>query len=180
MSTLTILIRTKGRPTLQEAVDSAQGADRIVVLSDGAEISRLAGCELVEYPKRGNFGFPMLHDFLPLVSTTHVTVLDDDDYYYPGAIERIRAELDNDVVLFPVWQVPRGEDNTVMRLGTAEIKYGNVCFIGFVWNTSINSVVPRGLARGQDWLFMRGIMSRATSIMNCHGQEPIAYARSLP
>jgi glycosyltransferase involved in cell wall biosynthesis len=76
--TLSIIIATTGRPTLAAAVESATS-------------QMLPGDELVVvFDDSGDAGDTPRNRVIPMLRTTHISFLDDDDEYRPGALQVIR------------------------------------------------------------------------------------------
>lgn len=76
---LTIIVATAGRPSLIDAIASATA-------------QMLPGDELfVVFDRSGDAGDTPRNRLLDSATGTHITFLDDDDEYRPGALEGIRA-----------------------------------------------------------------------------------------
>ena len=127
MNETTVVIKTIGRDTLQNSVDSAlrEGFEPLVV-SDGAEVS-VSGCEVVKLGKNwGFYGGMAANVGAALAPTEFITFLDDDDVFNDGAGDVIRTKLKEnpevDVWLAGVrFQDPvtlRGSDGLVWHTGT--------------------------------------------------------------
>lgn len=119
MSSLTVVIATTGRETLERAYQSAlAAADDVIVVADG--------CPDVFAAVHVDLGCPGMvrNAAAPLVRTTHVGFLDDDDVLIPDVY---RANLDPhpaaDMVLHPMWHPELGP---IPRPGSDPIVHGNV------------------------------------------------------
>lgn len=96
--TLTVIIPTIGRPTLERTLDSVASqplldGDAVIVVGRGESIQAMAaryGYRFLECPPGGHGGAEERMKAIPLVTTTHIGFLDDDDVWVPGARETIR------------------------------------------------------------------------------------------
>ncbi len=119
--TLTIIVPTIGRPTLETTLQSIARqdllpGDRVIVALDTyqepprPDVSALVaryGFELLPVDGGVHFmGNPQLNAALATVTTDYVCALGDDDVYVDGAIERLRPKLDGRAVLFQFYAPP--------------------------------------------------------------------------
>lgn len=119
--TLTIIVPTIGRPTLETTLASiARQAllpgDRVVIALDTyqepprPDVAALAaryGFELLPVDGGRHFyGNPQLNAALATVTTDYVCALGDDDIFVDGAIARLRPKLTGRAVLFQFYAPP--------------------------------------------------------------------------
>jgi glycosyltransferase involved in cell wall biosynthesis len=71
MNTISVILATSGRETLQDAVDSVIGAHELHVIHDNSK----------------DFGNTVRNEWMSKCTGTHIAFLDDDDMYTPDAIE---------------------------------------------------------------------------------------------
>jgi glycosyltransferase involved in cell wall biosynthesis len=93
--TISVVIATLGRPTLQRAVDSARWADEIVVVYDAEELpARIPdGARAYACGPTNHWGAEQREYGIARASGTHVAFMDDDDVYIPGASPAIRRAV---------------------------------------------------------------------------------------
>lgn len=102
---LSVIIPTKGRKSLDAAIASCAGADQIVVVADEAagalkvEIEMVPGITLAAV-KGGDHGYTARTVGMQLATSSHLAFLDDDDVFAPGAIETMRSVESNVPVIF--------------------------------------------------------------------------------
>lgn len=75
MTTISVVIPTIGRPTLQRAIDSCAGADEILVLEN----------------QDGDNGYRARNTLMAQATGDVLAFCDDDDVFVPDAIDLIRA-----------------------------------------------------------------------------------------
>lgn len=81
---LSVIIPSVGRPTLDAATDSCSGADEIVVI----------------YDQTGDHGYTARTKGIAKATSTHLAFMDDDDVYLPGAIDVMRQHACDRPVIF--------------------------------------------------------------------------------
>lgn len=105
---LTITVPTIGRASLRRTLESiAVGGirpeDEVLVIGDGEwpEARRIINdfvdrfsLRYLETPPRKLWGHPQRNVGISLAKGTHLASIDDDDVYVPGAIDLIRAGID--------------------------------------------------------------------------------------
>jgi glycosyltransferase involved in cell wall biosynthesis len=150
--TFSVIIPTKGRPSLRHALVSA--ADQ---LEPGDEL-------LVICNDAGDFGDSARNSALQRAKGTHLVFLDDDDEYVPGALASMRlfalAHPDR-IGLFRM----RYWDGCCVWDDRGEFRYGNVSTQNFVipnvpgkigrWDSSSFLDVPGGDVQAGDWVFIK-------------------------
>ena len=98
MNKTTVVIKTFGRKTLKNAVESSRREGfTTLVISDGADINieELGDIEYVQLGKKwGYYGGMAANVGAALVKTEFITFLDDDDEFVPGAGDIIRKKLE--------------------------------------------------------------------------------------
>ena len=109
MIRLSVLIPTVGRPTLQRAIDSAAGADEI----------------LVDFNQDGDLGYAARTRMMEEASGTHLLFMDDDDVYAPGAIELLRSLAEDQPDRVHICQMRYGGAGGVLW-HTRIVKHGNI------------------------------------------------------
>jgi len=96
----TCVIKTLGRPTLENAIRSAKREKlKPLIISDGAPLSkkRCLGCNHVVLGKKwGFYGGMAANVAAALAKTPYITFLDDDDEFIEGAGDIIRNKINND------------------------------------------------------------------------------------
>ena len=102
----TVVIKTIGRPTLENAIRSAKREGfKPLVVSDGVEIpkKRSLGCKRVTLGRRwGFYGGMVANVAAAMISTPYITFLDDDDEFVKGAGDIIRSKI-NESPEIDVW-----------------------------------------------------------------------------
>ena len=97
MSNTTVVIKTIGRDSLKEAVQSAKREGfRTLIISDGFDIGEQAwgGDRFIKLGKHwGYYGGMAANVGAALAETEFITFLDDDDEFAPGAGDMIRNKL---------------------------------------------------------------------------------------
>jgi glycosyltransferase involved in cell wall biosynthesis len=123
---LSVVIPTLGRPSLERTLESCAAADEIVVVLDKARGGTLP-CEL---PPRtvlleGVYGVTGGHlgrtHGIAVASGTHLAFFDDDDVYAPGAIEVMRDAACDLPVIFRMDHYTHG-----ILWRSKDIYFGNV------------------------------------------------------
>ena len=96
----TCVIKTLGRPTLENAIRSAKREKlKPLIISDGVPLSkkRCLGCKHVVLGRNwGFYGGMAANVAAALVKTPYITFLDDDDEFIEGAGDIIREKINND------------------------------------------------------------------------------------
>jgi Glycosyl transferase family 2 len=111
---LSVIVPTVGRPTLgrtlRSVIPQLASSDELIVIADGPEaheaasgiVGRLNGrCRLYATDTRtGSWGNAQRDLGMTLATRTHLTFMDDDDVYAPGAFAAIRkaVTVDSDAV----------------------------------------------------------------------------------
>lgn len=105
---LSIIVPTTGRPTLYRTLSSIRAAevrdgDDVIVVADGRAcveavriISVFRGFFPIEYREhetRGPVGHPQRNVAMGIAKGTHLTFMDDDDVYVPGAFGVLRRAI---------------------------------------------------------------------------------------
>ncbi len=104
--TVTCIVPTVGRETLQAALDSCADADEVLVVVDRAKAGdwqpeRLAAnVRVLEVPQCDRGGHSSRNHAMPYATSTHLCFLDDDDVYLPGAIDLMRVHATDRPVIF--------------------------------------------------------------------------------
>jgi glycosyltransferase involved in cell wall biosynthesis len=104
--TLSIVIPTLGRPSLERALRSCADADEIVVVLDTARGCTELPCVLPSNAVfvSGSFGVTGGHagrqEGIQHASGTHLAFFDDDDVYVPGAVDLMRETACDVPVIF--------------------------------------------------------------------------------
>lgn len=98
---LSIIIPTPGRPTLDLAIASATHQ-----MGPGDEL-------LVVFDNSGDWGITPRNRALEAATGTHITFLDDDDVYLPGALDAIRQFAREHPGRIGIFQMNRGLYGTV-------------------------------------------------------------------
>ncbi len=92
--TISVIIPSVNRPTLDRAIRSARWADEIVVVFDAAEPPRHpAGCVVRATGPDGVWGGPQRNLGMQIATGTHFAFMDDDDVYTRDAGAAIRAAV---------------------------------------------------------------------------------------
>jgi len=108
---LSIVVATAGRPTLDRALASATRqmvpGDELVVVFDDS----------------GDAGDTPRNRVLGSLRGTHVTFLDDDDVYRPGALEAIRRFARANPGRVGIFRINRGEYGTVWQEDARELAH---------------------------------------------------------
>lgn len=92
---ISVLIKTIGRPTLQNAINSAirEGFNNIVVVSDGFEVN-VSNAIYVKLPKQwGNYGSVAANVGVAFCNNNYIMLLDDDDELSIGSGDIIRNKV---------------------------------------------------------------------------------------
>ena len=124
---LSIVIPTLGRASLKAALDSCKDADEIVVVLDTSRGTTELPCELppnaVLY--KGSFGVTGGHAGrlygIQKATGSHLAFFDDDDVYFPGAIEIMRTAAPDVPTIF---RMDHHELGVLWR--EPKIEFGNV------------------------------------------------------
>jgi GT2 family glycosyltransferase len=104
--TLSIVIPTLGRPSLERTLASCAGADEIIVALDRSRGATELPCKLPPNARsiEGHWGVTGGHAGrvagIELATGTHLGFMDDDDVYNPGAIELMREAACDRPVIF--------------------------------------------------------------------------------
>lgn len=122
---ISVIIPTVGRSSLQEALLSCETADEIVLVLDLAKFAGklpdLSGCVVVESVEGGDNGYTARTRGMQLATGTHLAFLDDDDVFTPGAIELMRAAACDRPVIFRMDHYAHG-----ILWRDREVRFGNV------------------------------------------------------
>lgn len=163
MSTLTVVIPTTGRDTLQRAIASAEAAaDEVLVVAD--RWTPPPWLDALEV----DCGAPGLarNAALPHVRTTHVGWLDDDDVLVPDTYRRVALEVHPaaDMVIHTMLHPELGP---IPRPGSL-IAHGNVG-ISLTMRTTIAQAEPFVAGppltfRGEDFELVRRLMDKGAAI----------------
>jgi len=123
---LSVVIPTLGRPTLEQTLASCAEADEIVVVLDTSRGGSLP-CQLPDNAifAEGSFGVTGGHagraHGIGLASGTHLAFFDDDDVYTPNAIHLMREAACNKPVIFRMDHYAHG-----ILWRDREVRFGNV------------------------------------------------------
>ena len=98
MSETTVIVKTIGRDTVNNAIKSAQAEGfPVLVVSDGADVPPDPSWRGVEYVRLGRkwgyYGGMAANVGAALAKTEFITFLDDDDEFAPGAGDVVRSKL---------------------------------------------------------------------------------------
>jgi hypothetical protein len=80
MASISVILATSGRETLQDAVDSVIGAHELHVIHDASK----------------DYGNTVRNEWMQKCTGTHIAFLDDDDVYTPDAIAAMEAMASSD------------------------------------------------------------------------------------
>lgn len=114
---ITVIVPTIGRPSLSQTLgsfaDDLRATDAVIVMDDGQHegASWLVQQYASLYPEpdwsyirassHGSWGHPLRNEAIDCyVETTHIWTIDDDDIAADGAIEAMRARMDDPWTLF--------------------------------------------------------------------------------
>jgi GT2 family glycosyltransferase len=165
--TLSIVIPTLGRSTLERALRSCADADEIVVVLDTARGATGLPCELPSNAVylEGEFGVTGGHAGraagIQVASGTHLAFFDDDDEYVPGAIALMRAAACDRPVIFRMDHYAHG-----ILWRDPEVRFGNVSTQMYVVPNTPDKLgtwephVPGIPEPGGDYTFMAGCVER--------------------
>ena len=95
MSDTTVIIKTIGRKSVDDAIASAtrEGFEALVV-NDGCEMPEPKGCRYIRLGRKwGYYGGMAANVGAALAETEFITFLDDDDEFAPGAGEVVRSKF---------------------------------------------------------------------------------------
>ena len=93
LASITVVIPTMNRPTLARTVQSAAGADEIVVVGDGV-LPATGDVRLQESPRstdRGSRAAELRNAGMRQATGDWIAFMDDDDVFTPRAVDTIRA-----------------------------------------------------------------------------------------
>lgn len=162
---ISVIVPTIGRSTLQRTLDSCAGADEVIVVVDEqAQVADLNGCAaaVAGTVRGGDHGYAARTLGMSLASGSHLAFLDDDDVYTENAIALFREAACEKPVIF---RMDHPRNGVFWR--TKEIRFGNVGTPMFlVPNVSekLGSWAPhhKGEARqpGGDFTFISGCCER--------------------
>lgn len=101
---ISVVIPTVGRASLARALESARGADEILVawdttVSQGSMPSHIDGATLIPV-RGGDHGYTGRTEAARAATGTHLAFLDDDDVYTPGAVDLMRTMACDHPVIF--------------------------------------------------------------------------------
>lgn len=142
--TLSVVIPTLGRPSLEATLASCAAADEIVVVLDTARGATELPCQLPSNAvfAQGEFGVTGGHagraHGIQMASGTHLAFMDDDDTYVPGAISLMRAAACDVPVVFRMDHYRHG-----VLWRNRQVEFGNV--------STQMYVVPNDPARLGTW-----------------------------
>ena len=112
--TLSIIVATAGRPTLQRALASIarqlEPGDEVFVLRDDSD-------DAGDTPRM---------DAMPRAGGTHLAFLDDDDVYAPDALERMRRFAREHPGRIGIFKMKHPAGTTHWRGGEPVLRYANV------------------------------------------------------
>jgi glycosyltransferase involved in cell wall biosynthesis len=165
--TLSVVIPTLGRPTLERALRSCADADEIVVVLDKARGATGLPCELPPNAVylEGEYGVTGGHAGraagIRVASGTHLAFFDDDDEYAPGAIGLMRAAATDVPVIFRMDHYAHG-----ILWRDRELRFGNVSTQMYVVPNDPHKLgtwephVPGIQEPGGDYTFIRQTVER--------------------
>ncbi len=125
--TLSIVIPTLGRDTLERTLDSCADADEVIVVLDMAGGETVIPCQTPSNVRTvaGHFGVRGGHagraHGVQYATGTHLAFMDDDDMYAPGAIDVMRDAACELPVIFRIDHYLHG-----VLWRTRDISFGNV------------------------------------------------------
>ena len=98
-ATISVVIPTMNRPTLARTVDSADGADEVIVVGDNLKpkVGQVRIHARARIPRREGRAAELRNIGMQAATQSWVAFMDDDDVFAPGAIEVIRGVV-SDVV----------------------------------------------------------------------------------
>jgi glycosyltransferase involved in cell wall biosynthesis len=112
--TLSIVVATAGRPTLQRTLASIapqlEPGDELFVLRDDSD----------------DAGDTPRNDAMPRASGTHIAFLDDDDVYAPDALEKMRRFAREHPGRIGIFKMKHPAGTTHWREGEPVLRYANV------------------------------------------------------
>jgi hypothetical protein len=123
--TVSYIVATTGRPTLQRALDSIElwTGDELIVVGEMGH-ARDARVRWLPSPARGDWGHSERNYAMPFAKGDYLAHLDDDDIYLPGA----RAMMDKAIHATPgrpvVFKIQWSDGHTLWK--DRQIKFGNV------------------------------------------------------
>lgn len=127
MASLSIVIPTLGRPTLERTLATCADADEVVVVLDTAGGAVELPCRLPSNAvlRVGHYGVTGGHAGraagIKVATGTHLAFFDDDDEYLPGAIAVMREHVSERPVIFRMQHPWHG---TIWRV--PQLRFGNV------------------------------------------------------
>jgi GT2 family glycosyltransferase len=127
MATLSVVIPTLGRPSLERTLASCAEADEVIVVLDRARGATLLPCQLPEGTVylEGSWGVTGGHAGraagIELANGTHLAFMDDDDVYAPGAIALMKEAACDVPVIFRMAHYHHG-----ILWADQEVRFGNV------------------------------------------------------
>ena len=95
---ISVLIKTIGRHTIQNAIDSAhrEGFNDVIVVSDGKHNVKVENATFIELPKQwGFYGSVAANVGIAYCTQPYTMILDDDDELEVGAGDIIRNKIDS-------------------------------------------------------------------------------------
>ncbi len=123
--TVSFIVATTGRPTLQRALDSIelwQGDELIVVGDMGHAVDDRV--RFLPSPARGDWGHAERNYAMPLALGQYLAHLDDDDVYAPGARALIEKAINAAPKRPVVFKIQFSNGHTIWK--ERAIKFGNV------------------------------------------------------
>lgn len=143
---ISVVIPTLGRPTLQRTLNSIVEAgvcsqdEVLVVWGDAADPTEVVERVTLPCPRhiiharapKPDYGNTQKTAGMRAARGSHVAFMDDDDIYLPGALDRMRKELEKNPGLPHQFQVQLGKPHSRLIWHKPKVELGNVTTDGIV------------------------------------------------